>query len=810
MRSGSSIEMPQAGLPQHDCRLIFATGRIRGLFGLGVDDTVIVCLGSPCPLRRQSLRTFTYCSTRIGTQLNPFQKADSRGGFPRVLLMLLVVLDINSARVATERRRSRFHSVLFVNILSTRTVPGKGFMATPINAPMAGEIWHLSIEDLFQPVQEAPRLGGDGPFVINLSVSTAPISVPTKAFTNSRLDAHVYQIQVTEDGRTRYRLRLGPFASEDEADAVLAEARDTYPGALTATASASDLRVIATMQAKADHRPAAPKSGDLVIEKALSRMIAAEKVTAEKVTAEKTAPAVAAKAAPQKPAVLESAVSAKMEAPEISIDIAWPTPELGVPPISPPRAAPALAATPPAATPPTATPPTAIKSEPPVVAATTPAAPKPQWALPELDVPLPTIQKQPPAAVVPIAREAEAPAPAREPFELKLAPPFSIASVAPVLTEVVTPRKKPAPKSAAPKPESVAAPKPESIVAPVLTEMVAPRMKAPPQPAAAPPASAPARAPAAVTLAAAAPVKVPPPQPSAPAAATPAPARAPAAVTVAAAAPAKAPLQPSAPAAAARAPAAVTVAAAAPVKAPLQRDIMPPSKAIAPPPQAAASKSAAPIEAAKAAPVLTQSVAPARRSWPKFRAALTKPVANKLTSLQHVVVATAPAPVPREVKKLDEPLESLESTQTIRALTPMELEDNEASRWFVIQLALADHAFDPDAVPNLDIFREYRLYSVAGLDQGRVVHALRLGFFREEIGAVAVASYLAAYWDKPTIKRVSLAERERFSSQRVEARKDVGASGKHATIEITDELVARRRRSIKTAAVQTSNPPVEH
>jgi hypothetical protein len=187
-----------------------------------------------------------------------------------------------------------------------------------------------------------------------------------------------------------------------------------------------------------------------------------------------------------------------------------------------------------------------------------------------------------------------------------------------------------------------------------------------------------------------------------------------------------------------------------------------------------------------------------------------KPMPNKLTSLQHVVVATAPVPAPREVKKLDEPLESLESTQTIRALTPKELEDNEASRWFVIQLALADHAFDPDAVPNLDIFREYRLYSVAGLDQGRVVHALRLGFFREEIGAVAVASYLAAYWDKPTIKRVSLAERERFSSQRVEARKDVGASGKHATIEITDELVARRRRSIKTAAVQTSNPPVEH
>ena len=124
-------------------------------------------------------------------------------------------------------------------------------MATPINA---GEIWHLSIEDLFQPVQEAPRLGGDGPFVINLSVSTAPIDLPTRPFTSSRLEAQVYQIQVTEDGRTRYRLRLGPFATEDEADAILTEVRDTYPGALTATAGASDLRVIASMQAKAENR----------------------------------------------------------------------------------------------------------------------------------------------------------------------------------------------------------------------------------------------------------------------------------------------------------------------------------------------------------------------------------------------------------------------------------------------------------------------------------------------------------------------------------------------------------------------------
>src|SRR5271168_2115075 len=113
-------------------------------------------------------------------------------------------------------------------------------MAKPTNAPLAGEIWHLSIEDLFAPVQETQRLGGPGPFVISLSVSTAPIMLPAKEF-SERWAAHVYQIQVTEDGRTRYRLRLGPFATEDEADAILQEVREMYPGAMTATAVSADL-----------------------------------------------------------------------------------------------------------------------------------------------------------------------------------------------------------------------------------------------------------------------------------------------------------------------------------------------------------------------------------------------------------------------------------------------------------------------------------------------------------------------------------------------------------------------------------------
>ncbi|HEX3398149.1 MAG TPA: SPOR domain-containing protein [Steroidobacteraceae bacterium] len=597
---------------------------------------------------------------------------------------------------------------------------------------MAGEIWHLSIEDLFQPVQEAPRLGGDGPYVINLSVSTAPISVPTKAFTSSRLDAHVYQIQVTEDGRTRYRLRLGPFTSEDEADAILAEVRDTYPGALTATAGAADLRVIASVQAKAEQRQSSQKQ-NVVIERSISQKIAAEKPALEKALPKTAAPE---NPPPEKAPVLESAVVARAEASEISIDIAWPTPELVLPVNKPQRVAPT--------------------------------------ALPELDVPLPIAPKRPavPAAAVlsePVAPAAKPVAPAPKPVELQLAPPYSIAGVAPVLTEVVIPAKTAAPK--------IAAPIPAVIAAPVLTQAMsknepAPKNEATPKKEAAPKTKAAAPLAPAVVATAPAPAAMPP-QAIAP------------------------PAKPAVP------------KSAAPVESakPAEPKIIAPIEPV----KAAVPKSAAPpIAPVKPAPVLRQSLSAVRKfSSPKFRALLGKPTPSKLTSLQHVVVATAPAPAPREVKKLDEPLESLESTQTMRALTPSELEDNEVTRWFVIQLALADHAFDPDAVPNLDIFSEYRLYSVAGVDEGRVVHALRLGFFREEIGAVAVASYLAAYWDKPAIKRVSVAERERFADQRVEARKDVGATGKHAVIEITDELVARRRRSSRAPiSPKPSNRPI--
>jgi hypothetical protein len=358
-------------------------------------------------------------------------------------------------------------------------------MAEPIDTALTGDIWHLSIEDLLAPLPETIRLGGPGPFVINLSTSSAPIGLPGAGLAGCE-HAQLYQLQRIEDRRPRYRLRLGPFATEDEADATLKRVREIYPCALTATADAEDLRAIANLQPKAAPRPSAEK----------------------------------------------------------------------------------------------------------------PAAP-----------PIPVLTIVPPPVVA-------------------IAPPV--------------------------------------IVPPVLT-------------AAQPPQVVPAAKP----------------------------------------------------------PAAVMPVAASP-------------------------------------PVLTMQ--------PK------------------VAVRARAAPPPREVRELGTPLPGLESTQTVRALTQLELNDDQASRWFVIQLSLSPEAFDPDTVPNLDIFNLYRLYSVAGIDQGRIVHALRLGFFSEDIAARAVASYLAAFYEKPVIKRVSSAEHQRFAGQQpLEARKDVGATGKQAVIEITDERYVREKRTGQAA-----------
>ena len=526
-------------------------------------------------------------------------------------------------------------------------------MARPINTPLTGEIWHLSIDDLLEPLPETPRLGGPGPFVINLSASTAPISQPGKSFVGCQ-HGHVYQIQRTEDRRLRYRLRLGPFASEDEAHVVLEKVREIYPSALTATAEADDLRAIATLQAKLD----------------------------------------ALQAPAQKPAEKAPLFRPAAAAPPIPVLTAAVAP---VPPSArPARAdAPAVAAAPIAAAVP--------------IAESTPAAP--------------TARVAPPPPAAPIAQGA-AVAPA----------------VAPIVPAV------PATPTMAAAPMPPAAP-----MAPVAQSVPV----------------VPAAPPAPTVLA----VQTMPSMPAAPIAQT---------------APA-APIAESTPAAPAPAPSAAR--ASVPV---LSEAVTIERK---PPVRATAVSRDPPVRGASV-PVKR---APEAKSQPVRTPKIFAPAARETPSASRPAQASAPAPAPRHVEELNTPLPSLESTQTLRPLTPLELQDDDGARWFVIQLSLSEESFDPDSLPNLDIFSEYRLYSVAGLDQGRLMHSLRLGFFAEEIAAAAVASYLAAYYEKPAVKRISVAERQRFSDQRVEARKDIGATGRHAVIEITSERVVRENRSSAAA-----------
>ncbi|MBS0396153.1 MAG: hypothetical protein JSR54_16150 [Proteobacteria bacterium] len=102
-----------------------------------------------------------------------------------------------------------------------------------------------------------------------------------------------------------------------------------------------------------------------------------------------------------------------------------------------------------------------------------------------------------------------------------------------------------------------------------------------------------------------------------------------------------------------------------------------------------------------------------------------------------------------------------------------------------IELMISDREIAPDSIPDLAIFKEYRLYCAVGSQDGKIVHALRLGFFSDEAAAEAVAGYLKAFFETPAVKRIGTEERERFAHRRLAPGKDGGDSGRHAKIELS-------------------------
>jgi hypothetical protein len=224
-----------------------------------------------------------------------------------------------------------------------------------------------------------------------------------------------------------------------------------------------------------------------------------------------------------------------------------------------------------------------------------------------------------------------------------------------------------------------------------------------------------------------------------------------------------------------------------------------------------ATQPAAPAHAAaaKSAPPATKVTPPTGR--PQVPAKSAKPHAPAHAAMPAPAAAQARTAKPAERKATidSRPAPAVDSTQTLHALAPLDLAADDASRWFVVQLELSQNEIDPEHVPSLDIFEAYRLYTVMGLIDGKLMHALRLGFFNDDISAQAVGAYLKSFFEAPAIKRVSSAERERFAERQVVPRKDVGATGMHSVIEMSSPRPVPEKRLADLAEGSSQRAPEE-
>jgi hypothetical protein len=142
---------------------------------------------------------------------------------------------------------------------------------------------------------------------------------------------------------------------------------------------------------------------------------------------------------------------------------------------------------------------------------------------------------------------------------------------------------------------------------------------------------------------------------------------------------------------------------------------------------------------------------------------------------------------------------TLDTTQTIRTLTKNELEDANRPKWFTVQLAISAHPANLDTMPHLDIFEAYSLYSVAVMEGTGIRHALRLGFFREEVSAEAVMGYLRTFFNEPVIVRIPDAEHDRF----IDAPK-IGTLAKPTT----NNVLLDEKHAAKHAPISSTVPTV--
>jgi len=180
------------------------------------------------------------------------------------------------------------------------------------------------------------------------------------------------------------------------------------------------------------------------------------------------------------------------------------------------------------------------------------------------------------------------------------------------------------------------------------------------------------------------------------------------------------------------------------------------------------------------------------------------PVASKSPAPKAVTPAKSPAPAKADAAQVPFTNSDIDSTQTIRALTEAELNDESQEKWFAIQLAVSDHPVNLDAMPHLDIFEAYRVYSVATAGSGKITHSLRIGFFREQVSAEAVCGYLKTFFPTPSIVRISGAEHARFKepAEKPAAPSEPGESN----VVALSEARARKPPVIPTVTMAVETP----
>ena len=666
-------------------------------------------------------------------------------------------------------------------------------MARVVKDQASDDIWHLSIEDLLAPSREPARAAGAGPFVINLRTSSTTIGSPPKGLLPiDRL--HVYQLERTHDARPQFQLRLGIIESELEADALLSMVREHYPAAIKETAQDDDKAAIARAARAAG--PAKPPSA-VADAKA---PVAQERRKPTPPAARQTAPPAARQAAPpaaRQPAHAAARRAAPPPARHAAVESAehfrWDIDEL----------LPGLAAAwpPPSAPEPTLPLYTASKGErkPPKLSASRGSA---KAQMPPSSAAAPSTKVSARSGTTPPLQKARPSQTSQRVTNTSLAERRELPSVAP--TQVPTePRERvnPAPPLAKTAQLSVEVSHGVSHIEGAPKSAVVEEIESDPNAVTDQVEVLTTRSERQIGAATAAPL--PPASTSStefwldqklldvskPAPARPEPdlrnldasARTEPKPVIIADFPAVDSVRPehhaviAAPAPAADTPGKLPVAAAEDAD----------SEAL----QSRVAKIGALVDSAET----HQNSANAPQSDAKASVAAAPPAGSPQLIAPEPIGPSPPPGTPQSADaRAGAPL--MDRTQTVRALTPLELADGEASCWFAIQLMLREEPIDAEQVPNLPIFAEYRLYSITGLEQDRVMHALRVGFFSSELAAEAVAGYLGSYFDSPVIKRVSIAERERFADTGVAARKDVGTAAMHAVIELATPAPPAERR----------------